>query len=72
MPVKAILNICGSFECFRDHVKGMGEKLQTAGIQVVTVECPLHVHIDCVLDAQTNLESGFMAVTIWEWLDKVL
>lgn len=72
MPVKTILNVYGSFECFKDHIKGLGEKLQAAGNEVTNVECPMHVHIDCILDAQANFDPGLMAVTIWEWLEQVL
>jgi acetyl esterase/lipase len=71
-PARSVLNIWGELEMLRDSVSEMGEKLTQAGVNVENVECPLHVHVDCVLDAQSGLEPGLMATKIWEWLPKTM
>lgn len=72
MPVRKILNVWGALEMFRDHIATFGQRLQMAGNSINNVECPMQVHIDCILDAQTGLEPGPMSVKIWEWLLEVL
>lgn len=71
MPVRKILNVYGSYEMFKDDIAVFGRTLERAGCPVETVECPLQVHIDCILDAQTGSEVGLMSLKIWEWLSKV-
>ncbi|KAK5453292.1 hypothetical protein LTS15_006477 [Exophiala xenobiotica] len=72
IPVKSILNIYGEAECLRDHIVQIGEKLAKAGNHVANVECPSHVHIDCILDAQAGMDAGPMSTRIWEWLCSVM
>ncbi|KAJ9627367.1 hypothetical protein H2204_009778 [Knufia peltigerae] len=72
VPVRKILNVWGALEMFRDHIATFGQRLQMAGNSINNVECPMQVHIDCILDAQTGLEPGPMSVKIWEWLLEVL
>jgi acetyl esterase/lipase len=71
IPVRKILNVYGAYELFRDDIAIFGRTLERAGCQVETVECPLQVHIDCILDAQTGSEVGLMSLKIWEWLSKL-
>ncbi|KJX92832.1 hypothetical protein TI39_contig5820g00004 [Zymoseptoria brevis] len=70
-PAKRILNVYGGHEVFRDDVVLVGQKLQDAGNDVVSVESPMHVHADCILDAQTGFAHGEMAETIWDFLSGV-
>lgn len=70
-PAKDVLNIWGELEMLQDPVKEVGCKLSKAGVEITNVECPLHVHVDCMLDAQSGLEYGLMATEIWDWLAKV-
>ncbi|KAK5044463.1 hypothetical protein LTR84_010744 [Exophiala bonariae] len=71
IPVSKILNIFGSYELFRDDIVKLGRVLKQAGANVMDVECPMQVHIDCVLDAQTGLEVGPMSTETWRWLEGV-
>ena len=68
IPAKSILNIWGGAECFRDDIREVDKKLKDAGNPIQSVECAKQVHIDCVLDAQTEMEPGEMSHEIWKWL----
>ena len=68
IPARSILNIWGGAECFRDDIRDVGQKLDDAGNSVVNVECAKQVHIDCVLDAQSEMEPGEMSREILGWL----
>lgn len=70
-PVRKALNIFGSYEIFRDDIAIMGRKMREAGVNVSDVECPMQVHIDCILDAQTGLDVGPMSTETWRWLETV-
>lgn len=70
-PAKNVLNLWGEIEMLQDPVKEVGEKLLKAGVNVKNIECPLHVHVDCMLDAQSGLEYGLMATQTWDWLAMV-
>jgi len=72
LPAKRTLNVFGGYEMFRDDDAKLGVTLKEAGANVESVECPLQVHIDCILDAQSNLEVGPMSTKIWEWFSEVL
>lgn len=72
IPAKSILNIYGGYECFKDHISELGNKLSQAGNQVQTVECPLQVHIDCILDLHCGQDTGLMSTKVLEWLSSVL
>lgn len=71
-PAKTVLNIWGEIEMLRDAVATMGDTLTSARVNVKNIECPLHVHVDCVLDASSGLEYGNMATEIWGWLNNAL
>lgn len=71
LPAQKILNVFGSYEMLRDDDEKIGETLKDAGLTVESVECPLQVHIDCILDAQTGMEPGPMSIAIWRWLETV-
>ena len=71
MPVKKILNIFGSYEIFRDDIVAFGKLLEKAGFDVENVECPMQVHIDCVLDAGLGMEVGPMSTETWRWIETV-
>ena len=68
IPAKSVLNVYGGAECFRDDIRELGKKLEDAGNPVQNVECAKQVHIDCVLDAQSEMEPGEMSHEIWKWL----
>lgn len=70
-PAQKVLNLWGEAEMLRDAVSALGEKLVKAGVNVRNVECPGHVHVECVLDAASGLEYGIMATEIWDWLRSV-
>lgn len=70
-PARKILNIWGDFEIFQDDIALFGQNLVKAGLNVENVECPLQVHIDCVLDAQSGMEVGLMSTATWKWLETV-
>lgn len=72
LPAKSTLNVFGGYEMFRDDDANLGVTLAEAGANVESVECPLQVHIDCILDAQSNLDIGPMSTAIWEWFSRVL
>ncbi|KIW17959.1 hypothetical protein PV08_05154 [Exophiala spinifera] len=67
-PAKEVLNLCGGHELLKDYVLSVGRALSQAGVDIKTVECPLHVHVECILDAQVGLSTGEMAEEIWAWL----
>ena len=71
-PVSSILNLAGGYEIFLDYINDLGVKMKEAGLNVQTVECPQQVHIDCVLDAQSELSPGPMSLAIWDWFAKLL
>jgi len=71
VPAKKIMNVYGGYECFKDHVTELGNKIQEAGNYIENVECPLQVHIDCVLDLHCDMETGLMTTTILDWLSNV-
>lgn len=70
-PAQKTLNIWGECELFQDDIAKFGEVLVRAGAEVTNIECPKQVHIDCILDAQTDLEIGPMSTEIWKWLETV-
>ncbi|KEF56728.1 uncharacterized protein A1O9_06918 [Exophiala aquamarina CBS 119918] len=70
-PAKSVLNLSGEHELLRDSIDELGTKMLKAGVNVENVECPLHVHVDCILDAQAGLDYGEMATKSWDWLAKV-
>jgi len=70
-PSRKVLNAYGEHELLRDHVAAVGRSLAEAGVDVKNVECPLHVHIECILDTQAELSAGEMATEIWAWLPQV-
>ncbi len=70
-PAKTVLKLWGELEMLRDAVATTGKKLSAAGVTIKNVECPLHMHVDCIMDAQAGLEYGVMATEIWEWLATV-
>jgi hypothetical protein len=70
-PAEKTLNIYGSYEIFRDDCVKLGQILRKAGADVVDMECPMQVHIDCILDAQTGLEVGPMSTKTWQWLEEL-
>ncbi|EXJ82596.1 hypothetical protein A1O3_06409 [Capronia epimyces CBS 606.96] len=72
LPADRILNVYGGAEVLRDHIAELGDKLEKAGNRVENVECPLEVHIDCILDAMSGLDAGLMSTKVWEWLSSVL
>jgi len=72
IPAKSILNVYGGYECFRDDIAEVGKALKDAGNQVQNVACAKQVHIDCVLDAQAEMEPGDMSHEIWNWLSSVV
>lgn len=69
--VSNVLIVYGGYEVFRDDNRKIGETLKLAGLSVESVECPLQVHIDCILDAQFDMEPGLMSTTTWRWLQQV-
>lgn len=71
-PVNSILCLVGTEEIFQDNVKSMAEILLGGGLKIELVECLEQVHIDCILDAQSEMEPGPMSLAIWDWLSKVL
>ena len=71
-PVDSILNLGGAYEIFWDYIEDLGVKMKEAKLNVQTVECEKQVHIDCILDAQAELETGPMSLAIWDWLRKIL
>lgn len=71
-PAKSVLNIWGEVEMLRDAICKLGTNLASAGVNVQNVECPLHVHVDCVLDAQSGMGWGEMSKDIWTWLSTTL
>lgn len=70
-PARKTLNIYGGYEIFRDDIAAVGKKLREAGAVVDDVECPLQVHIDCILDAAAGYEVGPMSTETWKWLENV-
>jgi len=72
LPTKAILNVFGGYECFRDELVDFGARLVKAGNEVKNVECPLQVHIDCILDAQGGTDVDTMSTEVWKWLSSVM
>lgn len=68
---RAILNLAGEYEMFRDDIQAFGQVLEKAKLNVRTVKCPMQVHIDCILDSHSGLKSGLMSDEIWEWLTTV-
>lgn len=68
---KDILILRGDYEIFRDDIEELGQNLEKAGVNVKSVNCARQVHIDCILDSQTGLESGPMSSAVWEWLERV-
>jgi len=70
-PAKSVLHLWGEIELLRDSCAEFGGKLSKAGVNVENIECPLHVHVDCILDAQAGLEYGEMATNTWGWLVRV-
>lgn len=72
LPAKKTLNIWGEYELFQDDIAKFGETLVKAGVEVTNLECPKQVHVDCMLDAQTDLEIGPMSTEIWKWLEMVI
>lgn len=71
-PAGSVLSLFGEQEMLRDHIAKLNDTLQEAGVNVTSVECSLHVHVDCVLDATAGLAYGVMATEIWDWLGKLL
>lgn len=72
IPVKSILNVYGDYEVLRDHQAQFSQILEGSGAKVQDVKCGKQVHIDNVLDAQTDLETGEMTDVIREWLVQVV
>jgi acetyl esterase/lipase len=70
-PVNKTMNIWGDYELFQDDIAKFGQVLEAAGAGIRNVECPLQVHIDCILDAQTGLEVGPMSTETWKWLETI-
>lgn len=70
-PARNVLNLWGELEMLRDAVAATGKKLSEAGVNIKNVECPLHIHVDCIMDAQAGLAYGIMATEIWDWLSIV-
>lgn len=68
IPARKILNIYGSDEVFKDDIIELGRKLLDAGNPVENVECPMQVHIDFALDAESGLDPGPMTSRICDWL----
>lgn len=71
-PARKTLNVWGDYELFHDDISKFGKTLVEAGVDVKNVECPMQVHIDCILDAQSGLEVGPMSTETWKWLETVL
>ena len=71
LPAQKILNVCGSYEVFRDDIIQLGQKLNEAGNPVDNIVCDQQVHIDCILDAQTGMEAGEMSHNVWQWMATV-
>jgi acetyl esterase/lipase len=71
-PVRNILNVYGDFEVLRDHQAQFSQKLAESGAKVQDSKCSTQVHIDNILDAQTDLETGEMTDVIWKWLGQVV
>lgn len=71
-PVDSILCLAGSDEIFRDDIITTANVLRKAGLKVESVVCRDQIHIDCILDAQTGLETGDMSHAFWDWLRAVL
>lgn len=71
IPVKSILTVYGAYEVFTDAIFELGQKLKESGNAVQIVSCPLQVHIDCFLDAQSGLEPAEMSQSIWDWMSAV-
>ena len=71
LPAKKVLNLAGGYEMFRDDIEAFGQTLETANVHVKTVICPMQVHVDCILDAESGLDVGSMSTETWEWLDSV-
>lgn len=71
IPAKKILNVYGGYECFRDHIAELGDKIKQAGNPIVNVECPSQVHIDLILDLHCGMETGVMTTTVLDWLSSV-
>jgi len=71
LPAKKLLNLAGTKEVFYSDIVAFGKTLTSAGVAVETVECKDQIHIDCILDAQTGLETGDMSHATWKWLDTV-
>lgn len=72
LPAKSVLNVWGGYELFRDDCEAFGKLLEAADVSVRNMECPQQVHIDCILDAQSQLDTGLMSTEVWEWLGKVM
>ncbi|GAD94998.1 hypothetical protein MYCGRDRAFT_51536 [Paecilomyces variotii No. 5] len=72
IPANKILNIYGGYEGLKDDTTELGRKLLVAGNPVENVECPMQVHIDFVLDAESGLEPGLMTSRILDWLSITL
>lgn len=70
-PVDSFLMVCGDCEMFRDDIVIFAQTLDTAGVKLKFVNCPLQVHVDCTLDAVSGLEPGLMSTTIWDWLNTI-
>jgi len=71
LAARRILNVYGGCECLRDSQVELGRSLKKSGNEVEDVECEGHIHIDCILDAQTGMQPGKMAHTIQGWLLRV-
>lgn len=70
-PVDNVLLVCGDLEMFRDDNRVFANTLEKAGLNVEFVNCPLQVHVDCILDAGSGMEPGLMSTTIWDWFNKI-
>jgi acetyl esterase/lipase len=68
-PVEKVLMLAGDHEMFRDDIVVFSGTLEKAGVDLNFVNCPLQVHVECHLDAQTGMEPGLMSTSIWDWLD---
>lgn len=71
LPAARTLSVYGAHELFRDDITVLGETMKKAGVNISSVQCPLQVHIEPVLDSQTDFEHGPMSYEIWSWLNTV-
>lgn len=72
IPAKSILNVWGGDEVLADSIAELGQKLEKAGNNVENVECPLQVHIDCILDLMSGLDVGLMTTKVLDFLSSVV